>query len=143
MLLPLVTCAFCQPRLHSRSPSSNAAKKTHRDSATSPTNSFYSVYHFCFKKSDESIDESFFKAKTLDVITSKVRRNRDYCVGQVFLSVVYMLTMNYSYIYLAELLSIQNRRNFATICARKGYQSRPRDSDMQGDHTHSTEKIFL
>ena len=38
----------------------------------------------------------------------------------VLLSVVYMLTMNYSCLYLAELRSIQNRCNFATICARKG-----------------------
>ena len=62
------------------------------------------------------------KQNHFDVITSKVRRNRDYCVGQVFLSVVYMPTMNYSYLYLAELRSIQNRCNFATICARKGYR---------------------
>ena len=62
------------------------------------------------------------KQNHFDVITSKVRRNRDYCVGQVFLSVVYMPTMNYSCLYLAELRSIQNRCNFATICARKGYQ---------------------
>ena len=61
------------------------------------------------------------KQNHFDVITSKVRRNRDYCVGQVFLSVVYMPTMNYSCLYLAELRSIQNRCNFATICARKGY----------------------
>ena len=32
-----------------------------------------------------------------------------------------MPTMNYSCLYLAELRSIQNRCNFATICARKGY----------------------
>ena len=61
------------------------------------------------------------KQNHFDVITSKVRRNRDYCVGQVFLSVVYMPTMNYSCLYLAELRSVQNRCNFATICARKGY----------------------
>ena len=61
------------------------------------------------------------KQNYFDVITSKVRRNRDYCVDQVFLSVVYMPTMNYSCLYLAELRSIQNRCNFATICAQKGY----------------------
>ena len=33
-----------------------------------------------------------------------------------------MPTMNYSCLYLAELRSIQNRCNFATICARKGYR---------------------
>ena len=58
------------------------------------------------------------KQNHFDVITSKVRRtrrNRDYCVGQVFLSVVYMPTMNYSYLYLAELRSIQNRCNFERV----------------------------
>ena len=69
------------------------------------------------------------KQNHFDVITSKVRRNRDYCVGQVFLSVVYMPTMNYSYLYLAELRSIQNRCNFATICARKGYTVDPLITD--------------
>ena len=74
--------------------------------------------------SDESIDESISESKQnlFDVITSKVRRNRDYCVGQVFLLVVYMPTMNYSCIYLAELRSVQNHCNFATICTRKRYR---------------------
>ena len=60
------------------------------------------------------------KQNHFDVITSRVRRNRDYCVGQVFLSVAQPPPMNNSYIYLAELRSIQNRCNFATICERKG-----------------------
>ena len=72
------------------------------------------------KKKKKKVMKASSKQNHFDVITSKVRRNRDYCVGQVFLSVVYMPTMNYSCLYLAELRSIQNHCNFATICARKG-----------------------
>ena len=60
------------------------------------------------------------KRNHFDVITSKFRLDHDYCVGQVFLSVVQPPTMNYSYIHLVEIQQMKNSCKFAMICASKG-----------------------
>ena len=44
-----------------------------------------------------------WKQNHFDVITSKFRQNRIYCVGQVFFSVTYPPPMNNLYFHLTEL----------------------------------------
>ena len=47
------------------------------------------------------------KHNHLNATTPRLRLDRDHCVGHVFLSVVYMPTMNYSCLYLTELRPIE------------------------------------
>ena len=47
------------------------------------------------------------KHNHLNATTPRLRLDRDHCVGHVFLSAVYMPTMNYSYLYLTELRPIE------------------------------------
>ena len=64
------------------------------------------------------------KHNHLNVTTPRFRLDRDHCVGHVFLSVVYMPTMNYSYLYLTELRPIEKVCKFTTFRDRKGYRVR-------------------
>ena len=57
------------------------------------------------------------KHNHLNATTPMFRLDRDHCVGHVFLSVVYMPTMNYSCLYLTELRPIEkcvNLQHFVT-----------------------------
>ena len=70
------------------------------------------------------------KHNHLNATTPRFQLDCNHCVGHVFLSVVYMPTKNYSYLYLTELRPIEkcvNLQHFVTERANSshGYWGEP------------------